>query len=115
MIYIKSFEQISKGVNGLVTTMDFSGKKLEYLPELPDTLLTLYCNNCGLKELPNLPEGLRHLKCSNNNLSSLPELPKSIVELRCYGNNLPYNNLIEYEEWYAKEYPERIAAKKYNL
>lgn len=115
MKYIKSFEAIAKGINNIVTTMDFSGKKMNKLPDLPETLLTLYCNNCGLNKLPELPKNLKHLKCSNNNLKELPELPESVTELRCYGNKLPYKNLKEYKEWYAKTYPERIEAKKYNL
>jgi Leucine-rich repeat (LRR) protein len=115
MKYIKSFENISKGINNTITTMDFSGIKMNELPELPDTLLTLYCNNCGLKKLPELPKNLKHLKCSNNNLTELPELPESITELRCYGNKLSYSNLKEYLEWIDKKYPERKASNKYNI
>jgi len=115
MKYLKTFDSISKGINNIITTMDFSGKKLDKLPELPETLLTLYCNNCGLYELPKLPKNLKHLKCSNNNLKELPELPDTITELRCYGNKLSYNNLEEYKIWYDKKYPEIAAAKKYNL
>jgi len=50
----------------------------------------------------------------------LPELPETLNYLECRGNNLPFNSesycpLKSYWIWYYNKYPERLAAKKYNL
>ena len=113
MKYLKTFEQ------QIITELDLSNKNLTELPELPDTLVTLYCGDNQLIELPDLPDTLEYLYCSKNNLTSLPELPETLKELYCSNNkltelpelpkslkilfcsnnNLPYNNLDEYKEW----------------
>ena len=91
-------------------------KKYEELED-KSKITKLYLSNKGLNELPDLSEyvNLKYLYCHNNQLTSLPELPKSLEILYCHNNNLPYNDLGEYKEWYAKTYPERIDAEKYNL
>ena len=93
MKYIKKYEEIED--KSLITILHLSYKNLTELPELPKSLIKLVCYNNKLAELPELPISLRILYCSNN--------------------KLPYNNLDEYKEWYAKTYPERIDAEKYNL
>jgi len=116
MKYLKYFEKIEQGINGKITTLDYSGQGLTELPKLPSTLITLYCNNNNLTKLPKLPSTLKHLKCSHNyNLSELPILPDSITELRCYDTKLPYSNLIEYKKWLNKEHPEISKSKKFNI
>ena len=93
--------------------LDLRSLHLEYLPELPDNVKKLYCQNnwllnmfsnsslklpkdltildCHnnqLTELPPLPKNLVELHCSSNHLTELPELPDSITILYCDGNNL---------------------------
>jgi len=82
------------------------------LPDLPNSLIKLYCsyrkiikfpnlllinlnllthftcNNNNLIELPNLPESLTFLNCSFNKITKLPNLPNSLGCLYCDNNNL---------------------------
>jgi Leucine-rich repeat (LRR) protein len=96
-------------------TLSCFNNQLTSLPELPNSLESLSCNNNQLTSLPELPNSLEKLYCFNNKLTSLPELPNSLEKLYCFNNKLPYNNLNGYKEWYAKKYPERIKANKYNI
>ena len=43
------------------------------------------CNYCNLTELqlPDLPDLLTHLDCENNKLIELPYLPHTLIELNC--------------------------------
>ena len=64
------------------------------LPELPNSLIELYCSRCNLKELPeNLPISLKNIYCSLNKITKLPkELPNGLICLDCSNNflkNLP--------------------------
>jgi Leucine-rich repeat (LRR) protein len=112
-----------------------SNNQLTSLPDLPDKLRILYCWNNELISLPDLPDILEELHCSNNQFTSLPDLPDTLLRLFCYNNQLtflpdlpdtleyldcqnnqlPYNDLKEYKKWFEKTYPEKVAAKKYNL
>jgi Leucine-rich repeat (LRR) protein len=97
-------------------TLWCSYNKLTELPDLPDTLKELHCANNELTELPELPNKLLYLNCENNQLTELPDLPETLVTLYCHdGNKLPYKNLKGYRKWFEKFYPEKVAAKKYNL
>ena len=58
------------------------------LPNLPNTLIILYCNSNRLTSLPNLPNTLIVLSCNGNRLTSLPNLPNKLEELYCYDNKL---------------------------
>ena len=78
-------------------------------------LKRLHCSYNKLTSLPNLPDILEELWCDNNQLTSLPDLPDTLKELYCYNNQLPYNDLEGYWKWFKKTYPEKVAAKKYNL
>ena len=135
MKYIKTYEEIED--KSLITVLDLSNKTLKKLPDLSEytNLKTFFCQNNKLTKLPELPKSLRYLSCHHNQLTLLPELPKSLQYLHCYNNNLTelpelpkslkilyctnnklsYDNLKEYKEWYAKKYPERVDAEKYNL
>ncbi len=62
--------------------------QLKELPVLPQTLEKLYCTSNQLKELPALPESLKYLWCNSNQLKELPELPKSLTTLYCGYNKL---------------------------
>ena len=68
--------------------------KSSKLPELPNSLIELYCSRCNLKELPeNLPILLENIYCSLNRITKLPkELPTGLISLDCSNNflkNLP--------------------------
>ena len=112
--YDKYFESNTNIFDG-VTVIDRINSDLTELPELPNTLKTLYCFNNNLTELPELPDTLEELDCSNNNLIKLPELPDTLEELDCSGNNLPYNDLEEYKIWHKWKYPWKYSAKNFNI
>lgn len=83
----------------------FSNKEFKTLPDLPDGIKFLWCENNLLTnlpvlpalkilnvshnlltELPSLPETLLNLHCDNNQIKVLPPLPESLVFLSCLGN-----------------------------
>ena len=82
----KDFHKIKDGVEKINA---FSAN-LTFLPELPNSLIELYCNNNKLTFLPKLPESLEILSCYNNKLESLPKLPESLETLYCSRNKLKY-------------------------
>ena len=91
---------------------NFMGYNFTELPDLPNSLIKLYCsyrkiiifpnlllinlnllthftcNNNNLIKLPNLPESLTFLNCSFNEITQLPNLPNSLIYLYCDNNNL---------------------------
>ncbi len=67
--------------------------KLVELPELPGLLQYLYCYKNKLVELPYLPETLLDIKCYINKITELPELPVNIDNLECSYNNIKYLSL----------------------
>jgi Leucine-rich repeat (LRR) protein len=102
----------------LLNTLEYlycSNNQLTSLPDLPDILKILYCSRNQLTSLPDLPDTLKRLFCVNNQLTSLPDLPDTLEILGCTDNQLPYKDLESYWEWFEKTYPEKVAAKKYNL
>ena len=107
MRYIKTYEQ-SKGIT-------FK----QWLEKHPQDLNTteINCNDSNLIDLDGIEQftNLKELYCHNNQLTSLPDLPDTLKELYCANNQLPYYELKGYWEWFEKTYPEKIAAKKYNL
>ena len=58
------------------------------MPELPNSLLYLYCYNNILSSLPELPNLLKYFWCYSNNIFGLPELPNSLKILYCNENYL---------------------------
>lgn len=82
-----------------ITELDCSQLKIEYLPELPEGLITLRAVECteldeitnfpstlqeinfnkcyNLTEIPILPVNLKHLELGRTQISELPELPVS--------------------------------------
>ena len=68
--------------------LDVSWLKITSLPELPETLTHLRCNNTQLSVLPKLPETLTHLVCWNTQLSVLPKLPETLIRLDCSDTQL---------------------------
>jgi hypothetical protein len=67
---------------------DYSLRKLNALPELPQNLELLDCHKNVLTQLPELPPKLEDLNCSNNLLTQLPELPQNLELLDCHKNVL---------------------------
>jgi hypothetical protein len=72
---------------GNLISLDYSNKGLRSLPELPYTLIELYCGNNQLITLPELPN-IRDLYCNGNQLRVLPKLPETLELLICYSNQL---------------------------
>jgi hypothetical protein len=48
------------------------GNKLTSLPDLPDSLVELFCNHNQLMSLPEFPDGLRTLECAGNHVPYRP-------------------------------------------
>ena len=65
-----------------------SGNKLQYLPNLPSTLLILECQKNSLVFMVPLPPQLVEFNCGNNNLIELPELSSTLLLLKCEKNKL---------------------------
>ncbi len=79
------------GVDGFLNLEQFfcSQNQLTFLPNLPDSLNTFYCNDNLLSSLPLvLPSKLKEFKCEDNQLSVIPELPAKLVLFFCSGNSL---------------------------
>ena len=91
--------------DGKLTELTCFNTKIIKLPELPEGLTELYCNDCpkleilpelpaGITELdlvscpkleilPELPAGITVLQCSFTGITELPELPEGLTELYC--------------------------------
>jgi len=70
-------------------TLDCSYNQLiNSLPNLPNLLIILNCNNNQLTSLPALPNTLSELRCEGNLLTNLPTLPISLIKLFCHYNQL---------------------------
>ena len=75
-----------------LTYLDCENNLLSSLPNLPNSLYSLYCDYNQLTSFPSLPTSLTSLSCSYNHLANLPTLPDSLQELYCNNNlliNLP--------------------------
>ena len=68
--------------------LNLSGNPIGGLQMLPNSLMNLQIEGCGLSFLPPLPMVLNNLSCGNNNLTSLPELPNYLNSLSCYNNKI---------------------------
>jgi len=81
---------IEKDKEPIVEELCLSHENLTELPELPQTLQILICNDNNLTQLPEtLPSNLKKLYCNGNNLNKLPEtLPDSLEILCCSNNNI---------------------------
>ena len=45
------------------------------IPKIPNTLETLQCEECNLREIPNIPPMLRYIKATTNYMKSIPKMP----------------------------------------
>src|ERR1700730_9140452 len=68
--------------------LDLNDLKLEILPDLPDFIKILKCNNNKLKYLPNkMPDSLQIIYCYNNKITKLPDkMPDSLQTIDCSNN-----------------------------
>ena len=58
------------------------------LPELPNSLRSIYIRGCNLTNLPeNLPDSLSVLHCPDNHLTDIPILPESLNTFYAWDNN----------------------------
>jgi Leucine-rich repeat (LRR) protein len=71
-----------------VIRLNYSDQELTELPELPNSLQSLWCDDNKLTSLPKLPNSLQKLNCSFNQLIELPKLPDSLQVLYCFRNKL---------------------------
>lgn len=107
-----SIEAYLDSLNNDVTSINISGRRLTYLPDLsrfkklqillchdnqlislpklPNSLRELYCVSNQLTSLPSLPDNLTNLECNYNQLTALPILPNSLRELYCDNNQLTF-------------------------
>lgn len=69
--------------------LNASGNQLlTSLPELPTSLVSLYCLSNKLTSLPELPAGLKSLYCATNQITSIPTLPAGLENIYCPDNRL---------------------------
>ena len=80
-----------------------SSCNLTKLPNLPNSLIELWCYDNKLTKLPKLPTSLENFGCGSNNLTELPNLPNLLKSLYCHNNiltelpDLP--NSLKYLSW----------------
>uniref|UniRef100_A0A6C0I691 Uncharacterized protein n=1 Tax=viral metagenome TaxID=1070528 RepID=A0A6C0I691_9ZZZZ len=90
-------------------TIICNDNRLVELPDFPESVQEIECNNNMLSSLPpnvgkldlyhleccdnqivklprRLPENLEHFRCSNNRIVKMPELPEHLKQLDCRGN-----------------------------
>jgi len=85
-----------KNIRSLPSILQFTNLKrlfcydneIRFLPQLPDSLEYIDCNNNNLIELPRLPKNLKMLLCYSNDIKVLPELPENLEILICGDNSL---------------------------
>ena len=58
--------------------------ELNRLPELPNSLLYLICNGCGLTHLPKLPNTLSELSINENPIWFIEHIPDNLCAFSCY-------------------------------
>ena len=78
------------GIQGFLKLrkLDILHNSITNLPELPNTLGELYCNENNISFIKNLPTNLKRLDCRGNKLRMLPKLPPGMVMLLCGRNQL---------------------------
>jgi hypothetical protein len=67
-----------------------TGSDTSELPQLPDTIETLWCNSNSIRQIKTLPSSLVNFDISYNSISKLPQLPKQLEVLYCAFNNITY-------------------------
>ena len=67
------------------------------MPDLPNLLKGLYCDNNELKKLPKLPNSLKVLYLCHNKITSLPDLPDNI-KLK-FIQDIPINSISYYNNF----------------
>ena len=88
---------ISECVN--LRVLDCSHNYITSLPELPKSLLRLYCSYNEIRFLPEvLPENLTYLDCSHNILTILPILPSTLEQFVYHDNNI-YPSIHKFEKF----------------
>jgi hypothetical protein len=72
-----------------IEILNINGCDVEILPELPSSLITLHCNDCGIREANHLwkLKQVAFIDCSRNNLHTL-RVPVSLKKLYCQENIL---------------------------
>ncbi len=112
MKYIKTFEK-QKGQSFIDWLLKNYPDKNEW-----KNIDNIDCSYEGLTEFDGIENliNLYYLDCSGNKLTKLNlDNLDNLEILWCVNNQLPYQNLDEYKKWFEKTYPEKVAAKRYNL
>jgi hypothetical protein len=78
---------------------------------LPSTITHFYCGfkygTHQLTSLPDLPNTLEVLLCQNNQLTSLPDLPDTLHSLHCNNNPRLYDKYHSYRINIIRKYQEK--------
>lgn len=64
-------------------TLKCSNNIIESLPELPESLLRLFCGDNPINHLRQLPSNLQILSCVQTHITELPPLPETLTHLYC--------------------------------
>ena len=74
-----------------IKILECNNNKLKYLPnKMPDSLQTIYCNDNQITKLSDkMPDSLQAIYCNYNQITGLPnKMPISLRHIDCYGNKL---------------------------
>lgn len=85
---LKIYDTVALDSFNVLTFLNVCNGGLTSLPELPKTLLVLYCGYNQLMELPTLPCNLLILECEYNHLAKLPDLPETLTRIKCDNNRI---------------------------
>jgi Leucine-rich repeat (LRR) protein len=81
---ITSLPELPNGIHILCC----NNTQITELPPLPSTLQKLFCYGTQITELPPLPSTLQELYCADTQITELPPLPSTLQKLFCYGTQI---------------------------
>jgi len=58
------------------------------LKNIPNSLIIINISKCNLQSLPNLPNLIEELYCDDNQISIINSLPSSLKKFSCYQNKI---------------------------
>ena len=86
------------------------------LPELPESLSELECDQNNLINLPHLEStNIIKLNCSDNNITELPDLPESLRELYCRNNPFNDESIQKIIDFYERESTKEYTGTEMNV
>ena len=89
-----SYIRYIKYIPSKLEILDLSDTDIECIPELPNSLKKIYCNNTyKLYKILNIPISLKVLDMISSKIL-LPQLPEGLLYLRIYSLDMLDNNIL---------------------